>query len=84
MLFLRQSVSFLSFSRDFFAQIFGRNVTHIFTGINSPNYCPRPLWVREVVPQSRNKGMGVDLQLLSNREKTLLVGALKELYALPD
>ena len=29
------------------------------------------------------KGLGVDLQLLTNREKTLLVDALKELYALP-
>ena len=28
--------------------------------------------------------MGVDLQLLSNREKTLLVDALKELYVLPE
>ncbi|KKC34195.1 hypothetical protein WH91_04290, partial [Devosia psychrophila] len=30
------------------------------------------------------KGLGVDLQLLSNREKTLLVGALKDLYRLPE
>lgn len=30
------------------------------------------------------KDLGVDLQLLSNREKTLLVDALKELYALPE
>jgi putative transposase len=30
------------------------------------------------------KGLGVDLQLLSNREKTLLVDALKERYALPE
>ena len=30
------------------------------------------------------KGLGVDLQLLTNREKTLLVDALKELYALPE
>ena len=30
------------------------------------------------------KGLGVDLQLLSNREKTLLVDALKHTYALSD
>ena len=30
------------------------------------------------------KGLGVDLQLLSNREKTLLVDALKQNYALPE
>ena len=30
------------------------------------------------------KGLGVDLQLLSNQEKTLLVDALKDLYALPE
>ena len=30
------------------------------------------------------KGLGVDLQLLSNREKTLLIDALRELYALPE
>ena len=30
------------------------------------------------------KDLGVDLQLLTNREKTLLVDALKELYALPE
>ncbi|MET3493983.1 transposase-like protein [Variovorax boronicumulans] len=30
------------------------------------------------------KGLGVDLQLLTNREKTLLVDALKELYGLPE
>src|SRR5690606_16426050 len=30
------------------------------------------------------KDLGVDLQLLSNREKTLLVGTLKDLYQLPD
>ena len=30
------------------------------------------------------KGLGVDLQLLTNREKTLLVDAFKELYALPE
>ncbi len=30
------------------------------------------------------KGLGVDLQLLTNREKTVLVDALKELYALPE
>jgi len=30
------------------------------------------------------KDLGVDLQLLTNREKTLLVDALRELYALPD
>jgi hypothetical protein len=30
------------------------------------------------------KGLGVDLQLLTNREKTLLVDALKELYTLPE
>ena len=30
------------------------------------------------------KDLGVDLQLLSNREKTLLVDALKYLYQLPD
>lgn len=30
------------------------------------------------------KGLGVDLQLLTNREKTLLVDALRELYALPE
>ncbi|RBO88514.1 IS3 family transposase [Pseudochrobactrum asaccharolyticum] len=30
------------------------------------------------------KDLGVDLQLLSNREKTLLVDALKSLYQLPD
>jgi transposase InsO family protein/transposase-like protein len=30
------------------------------------------------------KGLGVDLQLLSNREKTLLVDALKQTYALSD
>ena len=29
------------------------------------------------------KGLGVDLQLLSNREKTLLIDALKEHYGLP-
>ena len=30
------------------------------------------------------KGLGVDLQLLSNREKTLLIDALREQYALPE
>jgi transposase-like protein len=30
------------------------------------------------------KDLGVDLQLLTNREKTFLVDALKELYALPE
>ncbi|WP_284948320.1 IS3 family transposase [Acidisoma cladoniae] len=30
------------------------------------------------------KGLGVDLQLLTNREKTLLIDALKELYTLPE
>ena len=30
------------------------------------------------------KGLGVDVQLLSNREKTLLVDALRETYALPE
>ena len=30
------------------------------------------------------KGLGVDLQLLSNREKTLLIDALKEHYRLPE
>jgi transposase InsO family protein/transposase-like protein len=30
------------------------------------------------------KGLGVDLQLLTNREKTLLVDALKQTYALSD
>ena len=30
------------------------------------------------------KGLGVDLQLLSNREKTLLVDALKDLHRLPE
>ncbi len=30
------------------------------------------------------KGLGVDLQLLTNREKTLLVDALRELYDLPE
>lgn len=30
------------------------------------------------------KGLGVDLQLLSNREKTLLVNALRDLYQLPE
>ena len=30
------------------------------------------------------KGMGVDPQLLSNREKTMLVDALKQTYALPE
>lgn len=30
------------------------------------------------------KGLGVDLQLLSNREKTLLIDALKEQYGLPE
>jgi transposase InsO family protein/transposase-like protein len=30
------------------------------------------------------KGLGVDLHLLSNREKTLLVDALKDLYRLPE
>ncbi|MGO1164972.1 IS3 family transposase, partial [Brucella sp. C7-11G] len=30
------------------------------------------------------KDLGVDLQLLSNREKTLLVDALKDLYQLSD
>jgi transposase InsO family protein/transposase-like protein len=30
------------------------------------------------------KGLGVDLQLLSNREKTLLVDALKQTYSLSD
>jgi transposase InsO family protein/transposase-like protein len=30
------------------------------------------------------KGLGVDLQLLSNREKTMLVDALKQTYALPE
>ena len=30
------------------------------------------------------KGLGVDLPLLSNREKTLLVDALRETYALPE
>lgn len=30
------------------------------------------------------KGQGIDLQLLSNREKTLLVDALRNIYALPE
>ena len=30
------------------------------------------------------KGLGVDLQLLTNREKTLLVDALRQTHALPD
>jgi transposase-like protein len=30
------------------------------------------------------KGQGIDLQLLSNREKTLLVDALRSIYALPE
>ena len=30
------------------------------------------------------KGLGVDLHLLTNREKTMLVDALKETYALPE
>ena len=30
------------------------------------------------------KGLGVDLQLLSNKEKTLLVDALKPSYVLPE
>lgn len=30
------------------------------------------------------KGLGVDLQLLSNREKTLLIDALREQYGLPE
>jgi len=30
------------------------------------------------------KGLGVDLQFLSNREKTLLVNALRDLYQLPE
>ncbi|WP_347557879.1 IS3 family transposase [Robbsia sp. KACC 23696] len=30
------------------------------------------------------KGIGIDLQLLSNREKTTLVDALKQTYALPE
>lgn len=30
------------------------------------------------------KGLGVDLQLLTNREKTLVVDALKQTHALPD
>jgi len=30
------------------------------------------------------KDLGVDLQLLSNREKTLLVDVLKDFYQLPD
>ena len=30
------------------------------------------------------KGLGVDLQLLSNREKTLLIDALREHYRLPE
>ncbi len=30
------------------------------------------------------KGLGVDLQLLSNREKTLLADALKQTYALSE
>ncbi len=30
------------------------------------------------------KGLGVDLQLLSNRVKTLLIDALKENYGLPE
>jgi len=30
------------------------------------------------------KGLGVDLHLLSNREKALLVDALKDLYRLPE
>jgi len=30
------------------------------------------------------KGMGIDPQLLSNREKTMLVDALKQTYALPE
>jgi transposase InsO family protein/transposase-like protein len=30
------------------------------------------------------KGLGVDLQLLSNREKTLLIDALREHYGLPE
>lgn len=30
------------------------------------------------------KGLGVNLQLLSNREKTLLIDALKEHYGLPE
>ena len=30
------------------------------------------------------KGLGVDLQLLSDREKTLLIDALREHYGLPE
>ncbi len=30
------------------------------------------------------KGLGADLQLLTNREKTMLVDALRETYALPE
>lgn len=30
------------------------------------------------------KGLGVDLQLLTNREKTMLVDALKDVYVLPE
>jgi putative transposase len=30
------------------------------------------------------RGLGVDLQLLTNREKTLLVDALRQTRALPD
>ncbi|WP_152530726.1 IS3 family transposase [Paraburkholderia dilworthii] len=30
------------------------------------------------------KGMGIDLQLLSNQEKTMLVDALKQTYSLPE
>lgn len=32
----------------------------------------------------KKKGLGVDLQLLSNREKTQLIDALKDTYRLPE
>lgn len=32
----------------------------------------------------KKKDLGIDLRLLANREKTLLVDALRDIYALPE
>jgi hypothetical protein len=44
------------------------------------------LWVLRFKFESTllKKGLGVDLQLLTNREKTLLIDALREHHGLPE
>lgn len=56
--------------------------------LDSPQRDIRQLQIERDLLKKANellkKGLGVDLQLLSNREKTLLVDALKDLYRLPE